>query len=145
DPMTAAWHRPARRLRPVALVLGGALLTACAVGPEYRAPPPVDIGEGWSQSIETAAAPTDLAHWWSALGDPVLDRLVDAALSENLDLRQAAARVDAARALRDRVSGDLAPTVGVAASVNRRRQSENGPLPINSIPGLDATQTIYDA
>jgi outer membrane protein TolC len=29
--------------------------------------------------------------------------------------------------------------------VNPRRQSENGSLPIGSIPGLEATQTIYDA
>lgn len=142
--MKAAWHRPARRLRPVVLLLGGALLTACAVGPEYRAPPPVDTGDGWSQSIATAAAPMDLAHWWSTLGDPVLERLVETALAENLDLRQAVARIDEARALRDRVAGDQAPTVTAGASINRRRQSENGPLPIGSIPGLDATQTIYD-
>lgn len=143
--MTAARQRPGRRLRPVALLLGGALLTACAVGPEYRAPPPVDTGDGWSQSTETAGAPMDIAHWWSALGDPVLERLVQTALAENLDLRQAAARIDEARALRDRVAGDQAPTVAMSASINRRRQSENGPLPIDSIPGLDATQTIYDA
>ena len=66
------------------------------------------------------------------------------ALAQNLDLRQAAARVAEARALRDRVAGDRLPSVGAAASVNRRRQSENGPLPVGSIPGLEATQTIYD-
>src|SRR5690606_26127747 len=58
---------------------------------------------------------------------------------------QAEARIDEARALRDRVAGNRAPTIDAVASVNRRRQSENGPLPIDSIPDLEATQTIYDA
>lgn len=142
---TAASYRPARGLRFVALLLGTALLTACAaVGPDYRAPPPVATGSGWTQPVE-AAESVDLAHWWSTLGDPVLERLIDTALARNLDLRLAAARIDEARALRDRIAGEQAPVVHAGASVNRRRQSENGPLPIGSIPGLDATQTIHDA
>src|SRR3546814_19554596 len=71
--------------------------------------------------------------------------MVDTALAKNLDIRQAAARSDEARALRDRAAGRQLPTVAAGASVNRRRQSENGPLPIGTIPGLEASQTIYDA
>ncbi|SEF57280.1 efflux transporter outer membrane subunit [Thauera chlorobenzoica] len=135
-----------RRLRPVALSLSCLLLTACAaVGPEYREPPPVNLGSGWTLPLASEADPAELAHWWSALGDPVLDRLIDTAQAQNLDLRQAMARIEEARALRDRIAGERLPTASAGASVNRRRQSENGPLPIGSIPGLDATQTIYDA
>jgi NodT family efflux transporter outer membrane factor (OMF) lipoprotein len=126
-------------------VLVCAGLTACAVGPTYRAPPAIDTGDHWSEPAATATPVQDLARWWTTLGDPVLDRLIDTALAGNLDLRQAAARIDEARALRDRVAGGRAPVVGAGASVNRRRQSENGPLPIGAIPGLDATQTIHDA
>ncbi len=132
--------------RPFALALPCVLLAACAaVGPDYREPPPADVGSGWTMPLAGNSQSADLAHWWSALEDPVLDRLVSTALAQNLDLRQAAARVDEARALRDRAAGERAPTAGAAASVNRRRQSENGPLPVGSIPGLEATQTIYDA
>ncbi len=134
------------RLRPLALALSCVLLTACAsVGPDYREPPPVDIGSGWTLPLASESDSADLTHWWSALDDPVLDRLMTTALAQNLDLRQAAARVDEARALRDRVAGEQLPTASAGASVNRRRQSENGPLPIGTIPGLAATQTIYDA
>ena len=134
------------RLRPLALSLSCLLLTACtAVGPEYREPPPVELGSGWTLPLPSGTDSADLAHWWSALGDPVLDRLIGMALAQNLDLRQAAARIDEARALRDRVAGERLPTASAGASVSRRRQSENGPLPVGSIPGLDATQTIYDA
>jgi len=121
------------------------LLTACAtVGPDYAEPPPVDIGDGWTLPPASASDAADLADWWSALDDPVLGRLINTALAQNLDLRQAAARIDEARALRDRVAGERLPVVDAGASVNRRRQSENGPLPVETIPGLDATQTIYD-
>src|SRR3546814_14221059 len=76
---------------------------------------------------------------------PEPERLVDTALAQNLDIRQAAARIDEARALRDLAAGRQLPTVAAGASVNRRRQSENGPLPIGTLPGLEASQTIYDA
>lgn len=123
-----------------------ALLTACAaVGPDYREPPALNVGAGWTPPLTRNLGEADLAHWWTELGDPVLDRLIDEALAQNLDLRQAAARVDEARALRQRIAGDRLPTVGAGASVNRRGQSENGPLPVGTIPGLDATQTILDA
>lgn len=127
------------------LLLGSALLSACAaVGPDYRTPPAVDVGSGWTRTAGAASGPADLAHWWRTLGDPVLERLVDAALARNLDLRQAAARIDEARALRDRAAGGQAPVLAAGGSVNRRRQSENGPLPVGRVPGLDASQTIYD-
>ncbi len=142
--MTTVRERSPAQRRPVAIALLSTLLAACAVGPEYRSPPPIDTGTGWTEPVTTTAAPPGLARWWSALGDPVLERLIDTALAENLDLRLAEARIDEARALRDRVAGHQAPVLAAGASVNRRRQSENGPLPIGVIPGLDATQTIYD-
>lgn len=134
-----------RRVCPFALALSCVLLAACAtVGPEYREPPLVDVGSGWTLPLASESQSADFSHWWSALKDPVLDRLLATALAQNLDLRQATARIDEARAVRDRVAGGALPTATAGASVNRRRQSENGPLPIGTIPGLDATQTIYD-
>ncbi|HEY0887727.1 MAG TPA: efflux transporter outer membrane subunit [Ramlibacter sp.] len=141
----AAKRAAPARMRLLAPVLTSVLLTACAaVGPDYREPPSVDIGNGWTVQPQGESGPADLAHWWSTLGDPTLDRLVTTALAQNLDLRQAAARVDEARALRDRAAGERLPSLGAAASVNRRRQSENGPLPVGAVPGLAAMQTIYD-
>ena len=143
---TAAMVHAPERLRTFALAMSCVLLTACAsVGPNYREPPPVDIGSGWTVPMSTESQSAELTHWWSKLDDPALARLITTALAQNLDLRQAAARVDEARALRDRVAGERQPTVSAGASVNRRRQSENGPLPVGAIPGLAATQTIYDA
>jgi NodT family efflux transporter outer membrane factor (OMF) lipoprotein len=141
----AVRRRWLRRRRAALLSLASALLSACAtVGPDYRGPPPGAATSDWTQPVLSGTASGDLAHWWSALGDPALERLIETALAHNFDTRQAAARIDEARALRDRVAGGRMPTATVAAGANRRRQSENGPLPIGAIPGLDATQTIYD-
>lgn len=133
-------------IRPYTAVtaLSALLLGACAVGPEYRQPPAIDTGSGWTQSADVARAQVELSAWWTSLGDPALERLVGAALSGNLDLRQAQARIREARALRDRAAGGYAPSVNTSGSVTRRRQSENGLLPIGSIPGLERNQTIYD-
>jgi outer membrane protein TolC len=46
-----------------------------------------------------AAPAPDLRSWWKAFHDPALDRLVDAALTDNLTLAQSVARVEAARQL----------------------------------------------
>ncbi|MFA7632307.1 MAG: efflux transporter outer membrane subunit [Thiohalomonadaceae bacterium] len=132
-------------VRAPVVALSAFLLGACAIGPDYRGPPQVNTGSGWTQPEETAQADIDLSNWWTSLGDPVLDRLVTTALSDNLELRHAQARILEARALRDRATGAYAPSIDVAGSVTRHRQSENGPLPIGSIPGMDRDQTIYEA
>lgn len=134
-----------RAARVPVTALSALLLGACAVGPDYREAPPVETGSGWTHPSGADGAQVDLSAWWKSLGDPVLDRLVTTALSDNLDLRQAEARIREARALRDRAAGGYAPSVGVSGSINRRRQSVNGPLPIDLIPGLERDQTIYDA
>lgn len=134
----------ARTARTAVTALSVLLLGACAVGPDYRKPPVVDTGSGWTQPTDDAQTRVDMSTWWASLGDPTLDRLVGTALSDNLDLRQAQARISEARALRDRAAGGYAPTVNANGSVTRRQQSENGPLPIGSIPGLERDQTIYD-
>src|SRR3546814_8499462 len=74
--------RSPRWSRYAILIAGCSSLTACMVGPNYRAPPAVDTGSGWSRPVGEASAPTDLDRWWRALGDPELERLVDTARSE---------------------------------------------------------------
>lgn len=133
-----------RAVRTPVAALSALLLAACAIGPDYHEPPRVNTGGSWTQPDETPQADIDLSNWWTSLGDPTLDRLVTAALSDNIELRQAQARILEARALRDRAAGGYTPSLDASSSVTRRRQSENGPLPVGSIPGIDRDQTIYD-
>jgi len=121
----------------------GFLLAACTVGPEYQRPE-IDTGSGWSESMPEQEVTVDLESWWRTFDDPTLDRLIETALRQNLDVRQAGARIAEARALRDAAAGGHYPAIDARAGVTRLRQSENGPLPIKAIPAIERNQTIYE-
>ena len=86
-----------------ALTACAGLLTACAaVGPDYKGPPvaaPAAIAAGHFQRADAdeARAPPP-AHWWEALGDRQLTRLVVQALAASPTIDDARARVRSARA-----------------------------------------------
>lgn len=131
------------RIDALALISLSGLLTACTVGPNYVRPD-VDAGKGWSEPAARTERRVDLSAWWRSFDDPTLNRLIERALAENFDVREAAARIGEARALRDAAAGGRYPQVQTQVGVTRRRQSENGPLPIDRIPGLARNQTIYE-
>jgi NodT family efflux transporter outer membrane factor (OMF) lipoprotein len=66
--------------------------------------------------------------WWTAYGDPLLDRLESQIDSDNPNLAQALARYDQAQALVGEAAAPLFPTVGVAAAPSTNRQSNQRPL-----------------
>jgi len=84
------------------LVLPLLLLAACTAGPDYRGPdsagsvsPPAQfVRAGQSSDISTPVA----AQWWTALNDPLLDRLEASALADSPSLAVAEARLRQARA-----------------------------------------------
>ncbi|CAM5238860.1 RND transporter OS=Stutzerimonas stutzeri OX=316 GN=CXK95_09210 PE=3 SV=1 [Stutzerimonas stutzeri] len=98
-------------------------LSACAVGPDYRAPQPEPAqieraaAEGYDRSRFEAA-------WWRQFDDPTLDALVSKSLAENRELRIAYARLQAARAIRDDIGNDRLPTVtaGARADIGKAQQ-----------------------
>jgi len=111
-------------LFPVVLVL--LLLGACSVGPNYRHPK-VAAPEQWSTPLaggETHGA-AGLPAWWKNFHDPVLNALVAHAVSANLDLKIAAARVREARAQYRIALANFGPTVDTGAFAGRTRLSKN--------------------
>ena len=107
------------------------LATACTVGPDYRGPqeaappPPPNFVRGSADSTAVDGA----SPWWTSLGDPVLNQLIERALSGNPRLDAAAARIRQARAtLRQRRAEEL-PTINGSAIYAKARlpgQSEDG-------------------
>ena len=138
-------YRPPFLAPAGAVALAAALAGCVTVGPDYVRPEPA-VGEGWSaaEAPQGAISPEILGTWWRRFDDPTLERLVASARARNLDVRQAAARIAEARAVRDRVAGRELPAAAATGGVTERRQSENGTLPIAQIPGLDRDQTIVD-
>jgi NodT family efflux transporter outer membrane factor (OMF) lipoprotein len=107
-------------LRVSSLVLGAALLSACVspvMPPKSQAPAERFV------NAQTAQPASVTDHWWAAYQDPLLDRLVERALGQNLDLQIALARIDAGRALRNIAGASGSPQVDLGASVARQRIS----------------------
>ena len=110
-------------MRRLVALGGAAMLSACAVGPNYHRPAAtMPVSEPFA--TQTAAAdpggqPPD--RWWSLYNDPALDRLVAEALTHNADLRVAAANVERAQALLGGARAAFIPTTQVGAVVTRGR------------------------
>lgn len=60
-------------------------------------------------------------RWWEGLGDPVLDRFVDWALADNLDLAAATERVRELRAYRRQASSRLMPAAALSGRYEKGR------------------------
>ncbi|MGH7087522.1 MAG: TolC family protein, partial [Stellaceae bacterium] len=118
-----------RALRPKVLLLIGALLPGCTVGPDFVPPKPETpaqwIAPGSSIESKVTAAPVKDDAWWRNFGDPTLDALVARAGRANLDLKAAGLRIAEARAARDAAAGGAYPRLDADASYRRQRISEN--------------------
>lgn len=119
------------------------LLGACTVGPDYERPASIGAAGDWATSGVSGDA-VDLEPW-RGLGDALLVELIERAASANLDLRQAEARLREARAGLDAAAGRRLPQAGITGSATRQRLSENGPLPVGSIPGFEPEFSMFDA
>jgi outer membrane protein, multidrug efflux system len=73
-------------------MLTGILAVGCTVGPDYVRPV-VDAPEKY-RFVDTQANDLANTQWWQQFNDPTLDELIRVALSDNFDVRIAAARVE---------------------------------------------------
>ena len=92
-----------------------ALLTGCAVGPDYQAPTTPEPN-AFSEGRTMVAGGTDQQRFWQGFDDPLLARLIDDALAANLSLEGAVARYERAAALLYGAERDQWPSVTASAS-----------------------------
>lgn len=114
----------------VAILIGGmAALTACTLGPDYRPPQPT-LPSAWTETAPVVATPgqQDLTHWWRGFQDAGLNRLIERALQDNLDLKAAKARIQAARAQISIDQAGLWPSINASSAYQRQRISPNALL-----------------
>ena len=114
----------------VVVVLACGMLAGCTMGPNYHRPketmPTVFRG------AEASSDPTSLADekWFQVFQDPQLQGLIRTALQQNYDVREAAARVEAAQANLGITRADQVPTVAGSANVTTTHISRSGSFPI---------------
>ncbi|MGJ8536646.1 MAG: TolC family protein, partial [Parasphingopyxis sp.] len=102
---------------PILTPLTAALAGCADFSPPPQMPAPVsqlpaDFGES------PAGGEQSSFNWWHAFNDPTLNRLVDEALIANLDIAEAAARVDEARAQARIAGASRFPSVNGSAGAN---------------------------
>jgi multidrug efflux system outer membrane protein len=122
--------------------------SGCMVGPNYH-PPQTTVPATWVGVVKTPtgqpsiaiAQPAELTQWWQQFNDPTLTALVEEAVTTNLDLQLAKARLRQARATRGVTVGGLWPAV--TASGSYQREHTVGVTPDNQAQNL--YQAGFDA
>jgi outer membrane protein, multidrug efflux system len=109
-----------------------ALLSACAVGPDYERPAalrsaPVPPGFAGDWKTAEPAAHMSRGAWWEVFGDENLNRLEKAATAGNESLAAVVARYQQAAALVDVARADFFPQLSFEGSIVKQRTSRNGP------------------
>lgn len=97
-------------------------LAGCkSVGPNYERPV-TELPASYQiynnlHNAQTAVSAT----WWQVFADPTLDSLIAKAVENNLDVRQALARVDQADAYAKQAGASLFPTVDLTGGASRSK------------------------
>ncbi|HTR00487.1 MAG TPA: efflux transporter outer membrane subunit [Candidatus Acidoferrum sp.] len=101
----------AMRLLPVCAAL--LALAACNATQQMPTLPKQDIPSQWSHALQSApqAPVLDPHSWWRHFHDPLLDRLVEQALANNLSVAQAKARIERARLLLGHSGDEFLPAL----------------------------------
>ena len=114
-----AWGRLVAGVQIGAITLS----SGCAMGPDYLPP---DLPFPWTQfnatanvvSLSETPSPA-ITHWWTTLGDPELDSLVDRAVLSNPSVEIALTRISIARANEIAVRGAALPDADASAGAAR--------------------------
>jgi NodT family efflux transporter outer membrane factor (OMF) lipoprotein len=73
------------------------------------------------RDIKVSPAAWPKADWWTSLGDPQLDGLIQEALRDSPDMQIASARAHQAQAFADAADAARSPTLDASASIDRSR------------------------
>jgi len=116
--------------RKLPIVVLSLLLASCTVGPEYKRPaepvPQAFKEQGpWREAVPQDAVAK--GSWWEVFGDPGLNEIEQKARAGNLQLKQAQARVEQARAVAGIADSYFYPTVDLSVNAARVGVSGNRP------------------
>ena len=118
-------------------------MSACA-GPRPAAPETAAVTppDAWRSSPGNGAPVS--ADWWSGFGDPALTRVVEEALSNNVDLSVAASRVEEARAQFRLARGAQLPSLSASVAGAEQRAVSAFGVGTDQIQGQALLSASYD-
>ena len=125
------------RAAGIFVVVLAALLSGCAVGPNYKRPT-AEVPDTWKgEGPWQVAAPKDAlakGEWWEIYHDAELDRLEQELLQANQSLTAARARLLEARSLARIASAAYFPQLSADPSGQRQKVSSNRPFSGGELP-----------
>ncbi len=80
------------------------------VGPDFTSPTP-DLPASWATAKPPRSKDSDLRNWWKIFKDPQLNRLIDAALTNNPDMKSALIRIRESRERLNISESSLIPSI----------------------------------
>jgi len=124
-------------------LLAAGFLAGCAMGPNYHRAA-ISAPDSFRAAPSTTANNSESlgdVKWWEVFKDEKLQALERDALAQNYDLRDAAARVEAASAALGLTRSNQFPNLGANADIATIRASRNGatPLPASFVPSQNRT------
>jgi outer membrane protein, multidrug efflux system len=133
--------KPLRLSHFFAVTALATILSACAVGPDYKMPE-FDVPSFWHEAKpdQNISLNNEAHAWWDDFNDPTMGDLIQRALSHNESLAVAKARISEVRGLRESAFGALFPQIGVDAQAIRENP---GVSTTNHIIGYE--QGAFDA
>lgn len=128
-----------KRAHPIpartAAALAAAWLAGCSITGPQVALPPSALPPQFDAATAPEPAPAIPGDWWKLYGDDTLTALVDASLTQNLDLKLALLRVEQATSVLAETRTALQPTVDGTGSVSRSRSSTVNGQPVSQPVG----------
>jgi len=121
-----AWHT---------LLLGIPLLSGCALGPRFHAPP-ITVPARYASAPQDAPPAWPSRTWWRGFGSPALNSLIMDAEQHNFTIRIAVAQLQAANAQVEVLGAPLLPTLGASGNGQWQRAPHGGSS------GLNGTHTL---
>jgi multidrug efflux system outer membrane protein len=108
------------------------LILGCNVGPNYKRPPVTVPGDyrGLAPDAHETSASLGDEKWWAVFQDEQLQKLIRQALTNNFDVRVAAARVMEAQAALGITRADQFPTIAGGASGSSQRYPKTTVTPV---------------
>ncbi len=111
------------------LTLACFILSACSVGPNYKAPETC-IEESWVNSeTKVAVSETDpITKWWDVFQDPLLNKYIKLSVDNNQEILTAMSNILQAKALKKVVASAFYPQIGADVNATKTYFSKNGPV-----------------
>jgi NodT family efflux transporter outer membrane factor (OMF) lipoprotein len=118
--------------RRILIVAAATALAGCTVGPDYKRPAVAVPASFRAPEPLPATQAASLASlkWFEVFKDDKLQELIRTALQQNYDLRDAVARVEAARAGLGITRSAQFPNFGASGDIDFNRLSRNGATPL---------------